>query len=128
MSGPVTSMPLSDSPWVPLWPYALAVGSSGKRLQTDLMASGVPVTVIAGEPQVRRTDVEGFMLARQREAEARAHLHAEAAATKRTSAPASLQQRLDSQALEIHRLKSQIDTLMTGKVQRDVAKGAANER
>jgi hypothetical protein len=121
-------MPPSDSPWVPLWPYALAVGSSCKRLQTALMASGVPVMVIAGEPQVRRNDVEGFMLARQREAEARAHLHVAATEAKRTSGSTSLQQRLDSQALEIHRLKLQLDALMNGNVQRDMTMGAANER
>lgn len=114
-----TTEQTSISEWVPLWPYALAVGSSGKRMQTDLMASGVPVAVIAGEPQVRRNDVEGFMLARQREAEARAHLHVEAAAAKRTGGSTSLHQRLESQAVEIHRLKSQLDALLSGNVQRD---------
>ena len=99
-----------DCPWVPLWPYALAVGSSGKRLQTDLMASGVPVTVIAGEPQVRRSDVETFFAARQREAEARANAMKDAIADR--TSPSALRQLLNVQALEIERLSKQVDSLL----------------
>lgn len=95
--------------WVPLWPYALAVHSSGKRLQTDLMASGVPVAVIAGEPQVRKCDVEAFFAARQREAEARANLTKEAIANRST--PNALRQLLNAQAIELERLSKQVDAL-----------------
>lgn len=127
MTGPVTCMPPTDSPWEPLWRYALAVGTSGKRLHTELVANGIPVMIVAGEPQVRRAEIEAFLALRQREAEARAQVKAISSSPRRAAPAATLQDRLDRQAEELERLRSQLDMLLTGRRRLEASTGAANE-
>ena len=127
MSGPVSSMPPSDSPWVPLWPYAVALHTSAKRLQTDLMANAIPVYVVGGEAQVKRRDIEDFLAARQREAEVRAEMQLQASSTKKASGSSSIQDRLNRQAAELEKLQRQLNELLPVLVKRNMGLGAANE-
>ncbi|NBQ80051.1 MAG: hypothetical protein EBT99_15800 [Betaproteobacteria bacterium] len=57
--------------WTALWRYAVALTVPTKKLQANLEANGLPVMVIAGEPQVRRSDIERFIEERRHEAEKR---------------------------------------------------------
>ncbi len=115
MSGVVTHDLPGIGEWTALWRYALALTVSTKKLQANLEASGLPVMVIAGEPQVRRSDIERFIEERRHEAQVRATKPAEPSPSPRPAPVKPISAKLEEQAAELERLKRQVAELVAAK-------------
>jgi hypothetical protein len=102
--------------WTALWRYAVALTVPTKKLQANLQAHGLPVMVIAGEPQVRRTDIERFIEERRHEAQVRASKPtAPDAPASRPGAVKPISAKLEQQAAELETLKRQVAELLAAR-------------
>jgi len=118
MSGVITHELPGMGEWTALWRYAVALTVPTKKLQANLEAHGLPVMVIAGEPQVRRTDIERFIEERRHEAQARATKPtAPDVPTSKPGAVKPISAKLEQQAAELETLKRQVEALQAARSQ-----------
>lgn len=120
MSGPVTTIPTQLGGFVALWRYALAHTVSTKKLAASLRASGYLVFDVAGEPQVRVSDIEEFIKKQQMQAlQAQIHRSDRADANQKNSepkfTPSDTEQRLLDQAREVELLKQKVEQLLAAQ-------------
>ena len=118
MGGVVTHDLPGMGEWTALWRYAVALTVPTKKLQANLEANGLPVMVIAGEPQVRRSDIERFIEERRHEAQTRKIKPAQVPLAAPAEKPAALKpisEKLQEQAAELEALKRQVAELLAAR-------------
>lgn len=112
MAGPVTHSIPGWGEMRPVWPYAVALGTSTKRVVRELEAHGIPIVWVAGTPMASVPLVEALMRDLAAAAEAAAVARAtRVSRVKEERNKSELEFHLERQANEMLELRTKVEAL-----------------